>query len=80
MPHEELKPKRTDSFAAGGALRPLAPFEEFEAMRLDLKEWFDLSRPGLYQVWVTFSAESGFGEGTSNRWYFTMGDADNPQP
>jgi hypothetical protein len=75
-PAEELKPKRTDRFDPGAndASRPLAPFEVFEAMRLDLNEWFDLTKPGGYHVHVKFTADSGFGAGSSNDWYFTIGD------
>ena len=46
-PQEKLKPKRTDPFVPGEATRPLAPFESFEAMQLDLNDWFDLTRTGL---------------------------------
>jgi hypothetical protein len=81
-PAEELKPKQTDQFDPGAndASRPLAPFEVFEAMRLDLHEWFDLTKPGGYRVHVKFTAESGVGEGASNDWYFTIGDRDGSVP
>ena len=49
-------------------------------MRLDLNDWFHLTRPGTYRVRVAFAADSGFGEGTSNDWYFTVGDRANPVP
>ena len=70
---EELKPKRTDHFDPGEAARPLGPFAEFDAMQLDLNEWFDLSRRGTYYAHVRFAADSGIGEGTSNHLYFTVG-------
>ena len=69
-----LRPGATD------ASRPLAPFEVFEAMRLDLNEWFDLTKPGGYHVRVKFTADSGVGEGASNDWYFTIGDRDGSVP
>ncbi len=71
---EELKPKRTDRFDPGGAVRQLAAFEGFEAARLDLTDWFDLTRPGGYRVHVAFAASSGVGAGTSNEWTFMVGD------
>jgi hypothetical protein len=73
-PGEELKPKRTDRFDPGAndATRPLAAFEAFEMMRLDLNDWFDLSRPGSYRVHVKFAAGSSVGEGEANPWYFTV--------
>jgi hypothetical protein len=75
-PEEELQPKRTDRFdpGANAAARPLAAFEMFEVMRLDLNDWFDLTRPGFYRVGVTFTVNSGVGEGTTNQWYFTVSD------
>jgi hypothetical protein len=77
-PAEELKPKRTDRFDPGAAARPLAAFAEFGAMQLNLNDWFDLSRPGTYFVRLTFTADSGVGEGTSNDWHFSVGEPENP--
>jgi len=79
-PEEDLKPKRTDRFDPGDASRPLAAFEVFEAMRLDLNDWFDLTRPGAYHLRVRFAADSGVGEGASNDWYFTVGDREGSVP
>lgn len=79
-PGEELKPKRTDRFEPGDASRPLAAFRAFEAMRIDLNDWIDLTRPGSYRVRVAFAADSGVGQGTTNDWYFTVGDREGPLP
>jgi hypothetical protein len=69
---EELEPKRTDHFDPVAATRPLAPFEDFEAMRIDLNDWLDLTRRGNYRVRCTFTADSGLGAGTID-WWFTVG-------
>jgi hypothetical protein len=79
-PRDALKPSRTDRFAPGEATRTLARFEVFEAVQLDLNDWFDLTRTGSYRVHVAFTADSGVGEGTSNDWHFTVGDPDNTGP
>ncbi len=77
---DALKPMQADRFTRGEAARPLAPFEAFEVMRLDLNDWFDLTRSGPYRVHVAFAADSGVGEGTSNDWYFTIGDSEGSVP
>ena len=74
QPGEALKPRRTDRFDPSGAARPLGPFEAFEAMRLDLNDWFDLTRPGSYRVHVTFAADSGVGSGETYDWHFKVGE------
>jgi hypothetical protein len=79
-PQEELKPKRTESFIPGDAARPLAPFQAFDALRLDLDDWFDLTRPGSYRARAVFSADSGLGEGKTNDWYFNVGNSEGPLP
>ncbi len=79
-PQDTLKPKRTDAFVPGEATRSLAPFEAFEAMQLDLNDWFDLTRTGSYYVQVKFAADSGVGEGTSNDWSFSISDPDRVKP
>jgi hypothetical protein len=68
----ELKPKRSDRFEPGDASRTLAAFEGFELARLDLTDWFDLTRPGPYSVRIKFAADSGVGTGTSNDWPFQV--------
>ena len=80
IPQDELKPRRTDRFEPGAVTRPLEPFEEFEAMRLDLNDWFDLGKPGSYRVRIAFAADSGVGEGNSLDWYFTVGDREDAAP
>jgi hypothetical protein len=77
---QELKPKRTDRFDPGAGARPLSAFEELEAMRLDLNDWFDLNRPGSYRVRLAFAADSGLGEGATNDRYFTVVDPGGPLP
>jgi hypothetical protein len=79
-PWQELKPKRTARFDPGDASRPLAAFEEFEAARLDLVDWFDLTKPGSYRVRVKFAADSGVGGGTSNDTYFRIADLEDTIP
>jgi hypothetical protein len=74
-PGEEIKPKKwSDRFDPGAndPARPLEAFEVFEVMRLDLNDWFDLTRPGSYRVRVTFTADSGVAEGAANPWDFTV--------
>jgi hypothetical protein len=43
-------------------------------MRLDLNDWFDLSRPGSYRVHVTFAADSGVGSRETYDWHFKVGE------
>ena len=45
-------------------------------MRLDLNDWFDLTKPGKYRAGVTFAADSGFGEGSSGEVFFEVGGDD----
>ena len=52
----------------------LSPLEAFEAVRLDLNDWFDLTKPGKYGVTVIFEAGSGIGEGSSSQAYFQVGN------
>jgi len=79
-PAEELKPKRTDRFAPGDATRLLPAFDGFEATRLDLTGWFDLTRSGAYRVRVKFAADSGVAEGASNEWRFMVGNPEDSIP
>ncbi len=72
-PNDVIEPKRDAHFDPGEGLRPLAPLEAFEAMRLDLNDWFDLRKLGRYRLRVTFAADSGIGEGTSSEAYFQVG-------
>jgi hypothetical protein len=72
-PIDAIEPKRDAHFDPGEASRPLVPLEAFEAMRLDLNDWFDLTKPGRYRLRVTFAADSGIGEGSSSEAYFQVG-------
>jgi hypothetical protein len=72
-PNDAVAPKRDAHFDPGEASRPLAPLEAFEAMRLDLNVWFDLTKPGRYRLRVTFTADSGLGEGSASEAYFQVG-------
>ena len=73
-PTDVIEPKRDVHFDPGEGSRPLAPLEAFEAMRFDLNDWFDLSKPGRYRFRVTFDADSGIGEGSASEVYFQVGD------
>ncbi len=61
------KPMRTEQFDPGRAARMLAPSESFEALRVDLNDWFAGLKPGGYWLQANFGTESGIGEGTTNR-------------
>ena len=43
-------------------------------MRVDLNDWFDMTKPGNYRLNVSFTARSGLGEGSSSNAYFQVGD------
>ena len=75
-PSDQLKPKRDAHFEPGQDSRLLAPLESFEAMQLDLNDWFDLTKPGIYFVAVRFTADSGMGDGESVRSDFTIREDD----
>jgi len=69
---EDLAPRITGDFAPGDARRALAPAESFEAGRLDLNDWFPITRPGLYRLRLTVRDDSGLGEGSSNEVSFPV--------
>jgi hypothetical protein len=71
-PRDQVEPKRDVHFDPGPDSRVLAPLESFEAMHLDLTDWFDLTKPGIYFVAMTFAGDSGMGEGTSVQSEFTI--------
>jgi hypothetical protein len=73
-PNDAVEPKRSAHFDPGEASRELQPLEAFEAMRLDLNDWFDLTAPARYRLRITFAPNSGFGEGASSEAYFQVGD------
>jgi hypothetical protein len=76
QPSEPVAPRRDLHFEPGNATRSLAPLESFEAIRFDLDNWFDMTRPGMYRLIVTFTASSGLGEGSSGEVRFQVGDDD----
>jgi hypothetical protein len=71
-PRDLVEPKRDAHFEPGQGSRLLAPLESFETMQLDLNDWFELTKPGNYYVAVTFTDDSGIGEGESVRTAFTI--------
>jgi hypothetical protein len=70
--NKRIEPKRDAHFDPGDGSRSLDAVESFEAMRLELTDWFDLTQPGNYQFQFTFSADSGLGEGSSGAVYFKI--------
>ena len=60
-------------FEPGNGSRLLAPLESFEVMRLDLNDWFDLTKPGRYRAGVNFAADCGLGEGSASHVDFQIG-------
>jgi len=72
-PNDVTEPKRNTQFDPGQGSRLLVPLEAFEAMRFDLNDWFDLTKPGRYRLRVAFATDSGIGEGSSNDAYFQIG-------
>jgi hypothetical protein len=77
---EARKPTRTARFDPGDAFRTLAPTESFEAMSLDLNDWFGPLAPGSYRLQATFSAVSGVEEGTTYQLPFAIGDPGPRRP
>ena len=75
-PEDVIEPRRDAHFDPGPAARPLEPLESFEAFRLDLRDWFDLSRPGTFRLRITSDADSGLGEGIASEAYFQVGGTD----
>ena len=75
-PDEAVEPKRVARFDPGEGSRTLAPLEAFEAMRIDLNDWFDLTMPGPYRLRVTFAAASGVAEGSASEVHFRVGGGD----
>ena len=62
-----VEPDSIPRLAQRGDDRTLAPTEEFEAFTVDLRELYDLARPGLYRVRALFSSDGGgLADGESN--------------
>jgi hypothetical protein len=74
---EDRKPTREARFDPGDASRPLGPTESFEALSLDLNDWFAGLAPGSYQFRMTFAPDSGLGEGGTNEAFFRIGDPED---
>jgi len=72
-PHDAIAPKQDAHFDPGAGSRPLAPLEAFEAMRRDLNDWFDMTKPGGYRLRLNFAAASGIGEGSASEVDFQVG-------
>jgi len=72
-PQDPIERKRDAHFNPGDASRNLATLETFEAMRLDLNDWYDLSKPGKYRLRAVFAADSGMGEGSAAEVSFQVG-------
>jgi hypothetical protein len=73
-PPKDLAPTRVARFTPGDAARTLGPAEAFEAFRIDLRDWFDLSRSGSYHLVITFGDEAGLGPGVSGDVHFRLGE------
>jgi hypothetical protein len=77
---DELRPIRTARFDPdqAKATRTLGPAEAFEAFRVTLNDWVDLSRPGTYRVKLTFDDAAGVGKGSTNELYLPIGLEPDP--
>lgn len=70
---QEVRPRRTARFNTAGEIRTLKAAEETTAFELDLKDWFDAGKPGVYRLQVTLSAKDGrFADGASNQMLFSL--------
>jgi hypothetical protein len=69
---ENLAPKRDARFTPGNATRVIGPAETFEAFRLDLRDWFTVSRPGQYQFGIEFSEDLDVAPSNSSLLYFRL--------
>jgi hypothetical protein len=80
-PKVQVPPIRQARFDdASPATRHLGPGESFEAFRLDLREWFDLSRPGLYELSVRFDESLAVTSLVGDRIMFGIRTAEADQP
>ena len=64
--------KRSAHFTPGDATRPLEPLAEFEVLRLNLGDWFDLGKPGSYRLRIKIGAGPGIGAGAASEAYFRV--------
>ncbi len=68
-----VPPKTTGSFQPTSAARSLDPTDEFAAFSLNLRDWFDLSRPGTYRLQFYFQQKaSGIADGQSREAVFIV--------
>jgi len=72
------EPTRRAQFDPGGASRTLGPTESFEALRVDLRDWFGTLGPGSYHVRIAVSQDSGIGNGTSGGGNFSIRTEEMP--
>jgi hypothetical protein len=54
-----LSPKANPGFMQNGATFPLEAAESIEVARIDLRDWLNLSRPGVYAVALYLAGEEG---------------------
>jgi hypothetical protein len=69
---EKIPPRPVASLATGPGHKTLGPTEQFDAFTFDLRDLFDVNRPGRYQIIIRADKESGLGEGRSNEVVFTL--------
>jgi len=68
-----LTPARTETFAPTSAARRLTPTQKMQVLQLDLRDWYDLSRPGSYRLAFEFDGKrSGLGEGNTLSLWFEL--------
>jgi hypothetical protein len=68
-----LAPLHDRAFVAADT-RNLEAAEVWEAGTFDLHDFFDIADGGQYAFWLTFSDESGFGEGVTKPEYFSLAE------
>ena len=51
-----------------------SPVESFEALQIDLNDWFAGLGPGSFRLHIAFAKDSGIGEGMTNDIFFTIVD------
>lgn len=69
----QLAPIRTAVFTPSSAARRLNPTEKMTALHLDLRDWYDLSRPGTYLLTLYWDgAHPGIGPGRSSTAWFRL--------
>ena len=69
---EEMPSREPATFTPGRGERVLDASESMPAFQGDLRDWFAVTQPGLYRLYVTWEKDSGVGEGLSNEVLFTL--------